>query len=137
MAVSKQLMAFLGFDLYFFKSDQSPYILWASLLEMDPRINLQQVLYDYQDDPELLPEIRKQKIELEQYYEANFAEKIRNELQVYFQLLLKEFNSTNPMKWWGARKAQFPTLNRLTRNILSIPESTVAVEHIFSGVEEG
>ncbi|KIJ50721.1 hypothetical protein M422DRAFT_245373 [Sphaerobolus stellatus SS14] len=75
MAVYKQLIEFLGLNLYFFKIDQSPYILWASLL--DPCISLQQVLYNYQDDPELLPEIHKQNIRLEQYYEANFAGKIQ------------------------------------------------------------
>jgi hypothetical protein len=55
------------------------------------------------------------------------------ELKDYFKLPLEDFNTCDPLCWWSARRAQFPHLSRLTRDILSIPGSAVAVEQVFSG----
>ncbi|KIJ38116.1 hypothetical protein M422DRAFT_177043 [Sphaerobolus stellatus SS14] len=115
---------------YFFKIDQSPYILWASH---------DQLCWKNSGDAASTAD--------DFGFTSCYVRRplgTRNELQEYFQLLPEEFNSTNPIEWWGARKAQFPNLNRLARNILSIPGkcsihfcffagSAVAVECIFSG----
>jgi hypothetical protein len=67
----------------------------------------------------------------------------------------EDFENCNPVQWWHQRRAQFPNLYRLTRDIFSIPGicflvifvdtvysqgllgwvlgSAVAVERIFSG----
>jgi hypothetical protein len=58
----------------------------------------------------------------------------------------------DPIQWWAGRRAQFPNLSRLARDILSIPGvfllfalkyssdvskgSEVAVERIFSGARD-
>lgn len=42
----------------------------------------------------------------------------------------------DPIHWWAGRRAQFPNLSRLARDILSIPGSAVAVERIFSGARD-
>jgi hAT family C-terminal dimerisation region len=54
------------------------------------------------------------------------------ELDDYFKLSLEYFETCHPLRWWSAPSAQFPNLSRLARDILSIPGSAVAVEHIFS-----
>jgi len=56
-----------------------------------------------------------------------------NELEEYFKLLPEDFEKCDPIKWWVGRRAQFPNLFRLARDILCIPGSAVAVERIFSG----
>jgi len=74
-----------------------------------------------------------------------------DELTEFWNLSQEDFQSCDPVKWWYGRRAQFPNLYRLARDILSIPGilfvlvcdiylltshfigSAVAVERIFSG----
>jgi hypothetical protein len=74
-----------------------------------------------------------------------------NELEEYFKLPPEDFNACNPIHWWIGRRAQFPNLFCMARDILCIPGesslvsliqvtfsnifpgSAVAVERIFSG----
>jgi hypothetical protein len=44
-----------------------------------------------------------------------------NELEEYFKLPQEDFLTCDPVKWWAGRRAQFPNLSRLARDILSIP----------------
>ncbi|KIJ48293.1 hypothetical protein M422DRAFT_247615 [Sphaerobolus stellatus SS14] len=54
----------------------------------------------------------------------------RNELEEYFRMVSEVWDGCDPVKWWGARQAQFFNLCRPTRDIMMIQGSTV--EHIFS-----
>jgi hypothetical protein len=74
-----------------------------------------------------------------------------DELEEYFKLPQENFITCDPVQWWFGRRAQFPNLSRLARDILGIPGmlsyiyvmwtvvkpfalgSAVAVERIFSG----
>ena len=74
-----------------------------------------------------------------------------NELDEFFKLSQEDFDTCNPIHWWLGRRAQFPNLFWLARDILCIPGadilifiepfetetvilgSAVAVERIFSG----
>lgn len=77
---------------------------------------------------------------------------LRNELEEYFKLLREDFEACDPLEWWVGRRAQFPNLYCLARDLISIPGrfvrfvyaaalissrsplgSAVAVERIFSG----
>ncbi|KAF5342758.1 hypothetical protein D9758_017038 [Tetrapyrgos nigripes] len=55
----------------------------------------------------------------------------KNELDTYFSLPI-EHENTNPVAWWYQHRKSFPNLYCLTRDIMSIPGSAVAVERIFS-----
>lgn len=44
-----------------------------------------------------------------------------NELEEYFKLPAEDFDACNPIHWWMGRRAQFPNLFCLARDILSIP----------------
>ena len=55
-----------------------------------------------------------------------------DELDDYFKLPLEDFKTCDPLHWWSARKAQFPNLSQLARDIFSIPGSAVGVERVFS-----
>ena len=44
-----------------------------------------------------------------------------NELEEFFKLPAEDFDVCNPIHWWMGRRAQFPNLFRLARDILSIP----------------
>jgi hAT family C-terminal dimerisation region len=44
-----------------------------------------------------------------------------NELEEYFKLPAEDFDTCNPIQWWMGRRAQFPNLFRLARDILCIP----------------
>ncbi|CAA7268097.1 unnamed protein product [Cyclocybe aegerita] len=59
----------------------------------------------------------------------------RNELWEYFRQTAEpaNFEKTDPLKWWNVRRESFPNLYRLTRDVLCIPGSAVAVERVFSG----
>jgi hypothetical protein len=46
---------------------------------------------------------------------------ITNELREYYSLPREDFAGCDPVQWWFARKAQFPNLFCLARDILSIP----------------
>ena len=74
-----------------------------------------------------------------------------DELEDYFKLPAEDFESCNPVHWWMGRRAQFPNLFWLVRDLLCIPGklylthkviflftkpvlgSAVAVERVFSG----
>ncbi|KAJ3517257.1 hypothetical protein NLJ89_g623 [Agrocybe chaxingu] len=59
----------------------------------------------------------------------------RNELWEYFRQTAEpaNFEKTDPLEWWHARRESFPNLYRLARDVLCIPGSAVAVERVFSG----
>jgi hypothetical protein len=44
-----------------------------------------------------------------------------NELEEYFKLPREDFETCNPVKWWLARRSQFPNLFLLARDLLAIP----------------
>jgi hypothetical protein len=44
-----------------------------------------------------------------------------DELRDYYLLPREDFKTCDPVQWWFARKAQFPNLFRLARDILTIP----------------
>ena len=44
-----------------------------------------------------------------------------NELEEYFKLPAEDFDACNLIHWWTGRKAQFPNLYCLARDILCIP----------------
>jgi hypothetical protein len=44
-----------------------------------------------------------------------------DELEEYFKLPQERFDTCDPIQWWAGRRAQFPNLSRLARDILSIP----------------
>jgi len=58
---------------------------------------------------------------------------LRDELEEYFKLPCEDFDACKPVQWWVGRRAQFPSLYCLARDLLTIPGSAVAVEQIFSG----
>jgi hypothetical protein len=69
-------------------------------------------------------------------FTARFKRKTKvvvDELEEYFKLEPEDFDLCNPIQWWMGRRAQFPNLFWLARDILSIPGSAVAVERVFSG----
>ncbi|KIJ41802.1 hypothetical protein M422DRAFT_171816, partial [Sphaerobolus stellatus SS14] len=101
---------------YLFKIDMSPYPIWSMLL--DPRINYKDLLDDHVNEEELLDHIKDCKRSLESHYTAFYAGKVSS--------------ITKAPQWWGARRAQFPNLSYLARDLMSIPGSAVAVERIFS-----
>jgi hypothetical protein len=44
-----------------------------------------------------------------------------NELEEYFKLPTEDFDSCHPIRWWIGRRAQFPNLFCMARDMLSIP----------------
>ena len=44
-----------------------------------------------------------------------------NELEEYWKLPIEDFETCNPIQWWMGRRAQFPRLFKLARDILCIP----------------
>ena len=44
-----------------------------------------------------------------------------SELDDYLRLCQEPFGGCDPIKWWAARRQQFPNLSRLVRDIFSIP----------------
>lgn len=56
-------------------------------------------------------------------YTARFQRKRAavDELTEFWNLAQKDFQSCDPVQWWYGRRAQFPNLYRLARDILSIP----------------
>jgi hypothetical protein len=50
-----------------------------------------------------------------------------NELEEYFKLPPEDFEKCNPIKWWVGRRAQFPNLFCLARDIICIPGMCHAV----------
>ena len=45
----------------------------------------------------------------------------RDELAEYFKLQREDWDAVNPLEWWVGRRAQFPCLYRLARDLLTIP----------------
>ncbi|KAJ6619367.1 ribonuclease H-like domain-containing protein [Mycena sp. CBHHK59/15] len=153
---------------YYYKYDESPFYVWAALL--DPRFNYKKLRKDYGQDEELIEYLEAQKVALRAYFDEhypasgaskpsapttasgaangsaarptviNFAaldpdtdeENSSDEPSNYFDAPRIPMNA-DPVQWWYARKAEFPRLYRLARDIMSIPGSAVAVERVFSG----
>ena len=49
------------------------------------------------------------------------ARAVVDELEDYFKLAQESFEHCDPIRWWAGRRAQFPNLSRLARDMLSIP----------------
>ena len=47
--------------------------------------------------------------------------RVSDELEDYFKLGQEDFDTCRPLDWWWGRRAQFPNLYRLARDILAIP----------------
>jgi hypothetical protein len=45
----------------------------------------------------------------------------RDELEEYFKLPREDFDTCKPLEWWVGRRAQFPNLYCLARDLFSIP----------------
>ncbi|KAG6864523.1 hypothetical protein C0991_008985 [Blastosporella zonata] len=168
---------------YYYCFDQSPFYMWAILL--DPCIMYEGLKEEYVNDLMLLMDLEEGKKNLVNYYQTNYegtsntptstpaaslkavdptlqkfsftsryqkkGPQIVNELEDYFKLTPESFDECRPLQWWYGRRAQYPNLYRLARDILAIPGecyiwivffsshphpyvgSAVAVERIFSG----
>jgi hypothetical protein len=44
-----------------------------------------------------------------------------DEIEEFFKLPQEAFDNCDPIQWWAGRRAQFPNLSRLARDIISIP----------------
>ena len=94
-----------------------------------------------------------QKVDFTSHY-WNLPQAYMDEVQEYFKLPWKNFNTCNPLQWWAGCHSQFPNLSQFARDVLSIPGqfnacfltpfvclftlvhsvgSAVAVKQIFSG----
>jgi hAT family C-terminal dimerisation region len=47
--------------------------------------------------------------------------RVSDELEDYFKLGQEDFDTCRPLDWWWGRRAQFPNLYRLARDILAVP----------------
>ncbi|EJD42082.1 hypothetical protein AURDEDRAFT_67986, partial [Auricularia subglabra TFB-10046 SS5] len=105
------LESFRKLSDYYWKFDnESPFYLWAALL--DPRIMCECLQQD-----------------------SCYARKAKtavDELGEFWRTTQVPWD-TNPVKWWFHRHDQFPRLARMALDILSIPGDAVAVERVFSG----
>ena len=56
-------------------------------------------------------------------YTAKFQRKCAavDELSEFWNLKQEDFEKCNPVQWWYGRRAQFPNLYRLVRDLFSIP----------------
>jgi hypothetical protein len=57
-------------------------------------------------------------------FTSRFQRKARvstNELDEFFKLPQEDFDTCNPVQWWISRRAQFPNLFWLARDIFCIP----------------
>jgi hAT family C-terminal dimerisation region len=124
---------------------------------LDPRISYEGMKVDYTDDPMLSDHLEESKLNLFDYFNANYANTIPapssspsthvqpapmvagspqksftaryrrkektsiNELEEYFKLPTEDFDACNPIHWWIGRRAQFPNLFCMARDILCIP----------------
>jgi hypothetical protein len=56
--------------------------------------------------------------------------RVSDELEDYFKLGQEDFDTCRPLDWWWGRRAQFPNLYRLARDILAVPgESFSLLSH--------
>ncbi|KAL5497681.1 hypothetical protein ACEPAH_2612 [Sanghuangporus vaninii] len=147
---------------YVFLFNQSPYFLWASLL--DARISFSGMRKNAKGNDQLIGIVQTAQSTLQDHFEAYYAadnssacnltqtsssdksipdythlfmtsqsSSKSEELNEYFMMRQeKSWIDGDPVKWWAACCAQFPFLSRLTRDIHCIPGSAVAVERIFS-----
>ena len=60
-----------------------------------------------------------QKVDFTSRYNKHMRLNI-DEIGEFFKLLPESF-AVDPIQWWAGRRAQFPNLSRLARDILSIP----------------
>jgi len=61
-----------------------------------------------------------QKVDFTSRY-RNLPQAFTDEVQEYFKLPRENFDTCDPLQWWGGRRSQFPNLSRFARDILSIP----------------
>jgi hypothetical protein len=52
---------------------------------------------------------------------------LRDELEEYFKLTREDFDTCKPLEWWLGRRAQFPNLYCLARDLFSIPGTSFLV----------
>jgi hypothetical protein len=58
-----------------------------------------------------------------------------NELEEYFKLPAEDFDACNPIHWWIGRRAQFPNLFCMARDVLCIPgELSVLYRMLFKHI---
>ncbi|KIJ35234.1 hypothetical protein M422DRAFT_262618 [Sphaerobolus stellatus SS14] len=129
---------------YFHMFDKSPYYIWAIML--DPRIRYHGLLFDHRDECNLLQLIEDcsgahyatkvvssspptvnntpttpgspEKINFMARYSPCQPAESRDKLNEFIYLMPEDFKKCDPVKWWGAKKAQFPNLSQLARDIL-------------------
>lgn len=53
---------------------------------------------------------------------------VADELEEFFKLSQENFDHVDPIQWWAGRRAQFPNLSRLARDMLSIPGKLLTVK---------
>ncbi|KAG6889170.1 hypothetical protein C0992_006217 [Termitomyces sp. T32_za158] len=132
---------------YYYHFDQSPFYTWAAFL--DPCITYKGLKEEYPDDKDLSAYLEDAKRKLQDYYQANYASQtatlfqaqsplpptnfsftacyknksrqILNKLDDSFKLTPESFDTCNPLKWWFGRRAQYPNLYCIARDILAIP----------------
>ncbi len=56
---------------------------------------------------------------------SNKPKRVNDELAEYFKLSPEDYDNCDPIKWWMGRRAQFPTLFWLVRDLLTIPGTSV------------
>ncbi|KAG6906817.1 hypothetical protein DXG01_011809 [Tephrocybe rancida] len=144
---------------YYYQFDQSPFYTWAALL--DPHIMYHSLKEEYADNDDLLMYLKTAKQKLCEYYRDHYAShlstpsqipstlpstkfsftecfqnksrQVLDELDDYFKQVPEPFDDCRPLQWGLGRRAQYPNLYQLMRDILAIPGSAVAVERIFLG----
>ncbi|KIL55579.1 hypothetical protein M378DRAFT_90715, partial [Amanita muscaria Koide BX008] len=55
---------------------------------------------------------------------------LRDELAIYLSTDIEDVK--NPIAWWYERRSLFPRLSRMALDYLTIPATSVDVEHLFS-----
>ncbi|THU78181.1 hypothetical protein K435DRAFT_811775 [Dendrothele bispora CBS 962.96] len=76
---------------YYTKFDESPFYLWASLL--DPRISFIGLKQDYKDDEELLSSLNKSKEDLHDYYTRYYANAVPQQTSIELSSTSTNLNS--------------------------------------------
>ncbi|KIK76513.1 hypothetical protein PAXRUDRAFT_18158 [Paxillus rubicundulus Ve08.2h10] len=56
-----------------------------------------------------------------------------SELDEYLRMPQEPWEGCDPVTWWAAHWAQFPTLAMLAHDVLTVPGCSVTVERVFSG----
>ncbi|KAI9437123.1 hypothetical protein F5148DRAFT_953123, partial [Russula earlei] len=110
--------AHLKLSEYYYKFDESPFYLWASLL--DPCISYSALLDEFEGDEDLAPFLEVAKNKLHVYYKTHYANKIA-----------PCPSPSNPSTQTALTLNCSPQMNFTAR--FQKPPSAVAVERVFSG----